>query len=135
MARVVLDDGAEGLAAMLAALLSAAAEDPAKVRVLDAASGTVTVAVPDAGVEAGLRFLRGTCRVSASAVPGADVRIEMPSETLLSFSSIPLRHGLPSPRAPEGRAFLRALLRREVRVGGLRHLGLLRQVTTLLSVA
>lgn len=136
MASVVLDDpDAAGLDAMLAALLSAAASDPAKARVLDATSGTVTIAVPDAEVEVGLRFARGVCRVSSAAVPGSTVRIEMPADTLLAFPAIPLRYGLPSVRTPEGRAFVAKLLRREVRITGLRHVGLIRQVNTLLSVA
>ena len=135
MASVVLDDPeAGGLDAMLAALLTSAAEQPAKARVLDATSGTVTIAVPDAEVEVGLRFSRGVCRVSSSAIPGSKVRIEMPSDTLMSFSTIPLMYGMPSLRAPEGRAFVRQLLRGEVRITGLRHLGLIRQLNTLLSL-
>lgn len=133
---VVVDDGAEGLAAMLGALLAAAAEDPAKARVLDRMRGTVTIEVPDAEVTVGLRFGNGTCRVSPGAIPGSAVRIEMPADVLMGFSTIPLRYGLPSPLAPEGREFVRRLLRREVRIGGLvRHLTLVRRLDVLLSVA
>jgi hypothetical protein len=136
MANVVLaDPDSGGLDAMLGGLLMAAGSDPAKVRVLAAARGTVTIAVPDAEVEVGLRFGNGVVTVYPHAIPGSKIRIELPSETLLGLSSIPLLWGLPSVRTPEGRAFTKQLLRREVRITGLWHLGLLRQVTTLLSVA
>lgn len=135
MASVVLDDpDAAGLDAMLAALLTAAIEDPGKARTLDAMNGTVTIAVPDAEVEVGLRFSGGVCRVRDGAIPGSQVRIEMPSATLMGFSTIPLLYGLPSPLSAAGRAFDLALLKREVRIGGLRHLTLIRRLNTLLSV-
>jgi hypothetical protein len=135
VSRVVLDDlDAGGLDAMLAGLLSSAAEQPAKAAVLDRMRGTVTIAVPDAEVEVGLRFGNGVCTVYPNAIPGSKVRIEMPSDTLLGFSTIPLLYGLPSPRTPEGRAFTRALLQRQVRITGLWHLTLVRQLNTLLSL-
>lgn len=135
MASVVVEDGAEGLAAMLGGLLAAAVEDPAKAKVLDAAEGTVTIAVPDAEVEVGLRFGKGVCRVYGAPIPGSKVRIEMPSDTLLAFSTIPLLAGMPSVLTPEGRAFARQVLAREVRISGLWHLKLVTQLNTLLSVA
>ena len=119
---------------MLAALLTSAVERPDKAKTLDAMNGTVTIAVPDAEVEVGLRFSGGVCRVAAGAIPGSTVRIEMPSATLMGFSTIPLMYGLPSLLAPEGRAFNLALLKREVRIGGLQHLTLIRQLNTLLSL-
>jgi hypothetical protein len=135
LATVVLDDPeAGGLAAMLAALLASAVERPDKAKVLDAMRGTVTIAVPDAEVEVGLRFGEGTCRVYEGALPRPTVRIVMPSDTLMGFSMIPLLGGLPSPLAPEGRAFNLALLKREVRIDGLRHLTLITQLNTLLSL-
>lgn len=129
--RVVVEDGAEGLAAMLAGLL----DNPAKAHLLDAMKGTVTIAVPDAEVEVGLRFANGVCRVSGSAIPGSAVRIEMAAETLMAFPTIPLLFGLPSVLTPEGRAFTKLMLTRRVRISGLRHLTLVRQLNTLLSVA
>ncbi len=135
MAAVVLaDPDAAGLDAMLAALLTSAIERPDKARVLDAMNGTVTIAVPDAEVEVGLRFSGGTCHVQSGAIPGAKVRIEMPSETLMGFSMIPLLLGMPSPLAPQGRAFTKQLLTRQVRIGGLQHLRLVAQLNTLLSL-
>jgi hypothetical protein len=135
MERVVLvDPEAGGLDAMLAALLSSAAEKPEKARVLDAMNGTVTIAVPDAEVEVGLRFGKGICQVYPHAIPGSKVRIEMPSETLMGFSTIPLMLGMPSLRTPEGRAFTKQVLKREVRISGLWHVRLVTQLNTLLSL-
>lgn len=137
MADVVLaDPEAAGLDAMLAALLTSAVERPDKAKVLDAMNGTVTIAVPDAEVEVGLRFSRGTCRVHSGPIPGAKVRIEMQSDTLMAFSTIPLMYGLPSLLTAEGRAFNLKVLKREVRIQGLvTHLTLVRQLNTLLSLA
>jgi hypothetical protein len=135
LAEVVLaDPDAAGLDAMLAALLTSAIENPAKARLLDAMNGTVTIAVPDADVGVGLRFSGGVCRVHSAAIPGAKVRIEMPSDTLMGFSTIPLLYGLPSPFTPAGRTFTRQLLTREVRISGLRHLRLISRLNTLLSL-
>ncbi len=136
MAHVVLADPDHGgLDAMLAGLLSSAVSDPAKARVLDATNGTVTVAVPDAEVEVGLRFGNGVVRVYPSAIPGSKLRIEMPSETLMAFSTIPLLWGMPSVLTSEGRAFTKQVLAREVRITGLRYLKLVTQLNTLLSLA
>lgn len=135
MAEVVLvDPEAGGLDAMLAALLTSAIERPEKARVLDAASGTVTIAVPDAEVEVGLRFGNGVCQVYPSGIPGSKVRIEMSSDTLMGFSTIPLLAGMPSVLTPAGREFTKKVLTRQVRIGGLQHLTLIRQVNTLLSL-
>ena len=134
MASVVYDGEAEGLAAMLGGLIESAAGDPAKSKVLDAMNGTVTIAVPDAEVEVGLRFSGGVCRVHGAGIPGSKVRIEMPSETLMGFSMIPLLLGMPSVRTPEGRAFTKQVLTREVRISGLWHLKLVTQLNTLLSL-
>jgi hypothetical protein len=131
---VVVDPEAGGLDAMLAALLASAIEKPEKARVLDAMNGTVTIAVPDAEVEVGLRFGGGLCQVYPYAIPGSKVRIEMPSETLMGFSTIPLLAGMPSVLTPQGRTFTKQVLKREVRIGGLWHLRLVTQLNTLLSL-
>jgi hypothetical protein len=136
MAEVILaDPDAEGLDSMLAGLLRGAITDPSKAKILDAMSGTVTIAVPDAEVEVGLRFGQGICRVLSSGIPGAKVRIEIPSEDLLAMSTIPLLAGLPSVRTKDGRAFQVKLLKRQIRIRGMRHLRLITQLNKLLSLA
>ncbi len=135
MAHVVLaDPDAAGLDAMLAGLIEAAIADPAKAAVLDAMRGTITISVPDAGVEVGLRFAHGTCRVESGPIPGATVLLSMPSDVLLDLPSVPLLAGLPSVLTPGGRAFARKVLTREVTIGGLRHIGLLTQLNRLLTL-
>jgi hypothetical protein len=135
LAEVVLADPENGgLDAMLAALLSSAVERPDKAKVLDAMNGTVTIAVPDAEVEVGLRFSGGVCRVHPTAIPGSKVRIEMPSDTLMGFSMIPLMAGMPSVLTPAGRAFTKQVLTRQVKITGWSHLKLITQLNTLLSL-
>lgn len=131
----LIDPEAAGLDAMIAGLLEAAAAQPAKAAVLDRMRGTVTISVPDAEVAVGLVFCEGgVCRVHGGALPQAWVRLRMPSDLLLSMALIPLLFGLPSLRAPEGRAFVRRALGGEVKISGWRHLRLLRQLGTVLSL-
>ena len=135
MAEVVLvhPEGG-GLDAMLAGLLSAAVEAPEKARLLDSMRGSATIVVPDAEVEVGLTFADGVCTVSPRRVPGSDLTITMPSDVLLGLSTVPLLAGLPSVLTPDGRAFARKVLTREVRIGGLRHVVLMTQLNRLLSL-
>jgi hypothetical protein len=130
---VVVDQDAAGLPAMVGGLLAAAAEDPAKARILDSMRGTVTIVIPDAGAEIGLRFLSGVCRVHGAPIPGSDVRIEAGADQLLGLTNAPTLLGLPSPFAAAGRDVARRLWRREIRVSGFRHVTLVRQLTTVLS--
>jgi hypothetical protein len=123
-----------GLDAMIAGLLGAAVEDPAKATLLDSMRGGVTIVVPDAEVEVGLRFDGGVCTVTPRGVPGSDLQITMASDVLLGLSTVPLLLGLPSVLSADGRAFTRKLLTREVRIRGLRHVLLLTQLTRLLSL-
>lgn len=134
-ARVVLEEGSEGLAAMLHGLLAAAVDDPRKADLLGRMRGTVAIVVPDAEVEVGLRFSGGGVRVSDRAADRSDVTLTMPSDTLLGLPTVPLLLGLPSVLSPGGRDFARQVLTRRVRIRGLRHVGLLSGLTTLLSVA
>lgn len=135
MAEVVLvhPEGG-GLDAMLAGLIAAAVEKPDKAALLDSMRGTVTIVVPDAEVEVGLRFADGVCSVSPRGVPGSGLRVTLASDVLLGLSTVPLLMGLPSVLTPDGRAFTRKVLTREVRIGGLRHVVLLTQLTRLLSL-
>ncbi|MCA1823772.1 MAG: hypothetical protein LC640_05810, partial [Frankia sp.] len=136
MAEVVIaDDDAEGLAGMLAGLLRAAVAAPAKATLLDAMAGTITIAVTDADVEVGLRFGLGVCRVLSGGIPGSTVRIEAPSDVVLGLATTPLLAGLPSPLTASGRAFHRNVLTRQVRIRGLRHVGLITQLNRLLSLS
>ena len=136
MAQVVLSDPeAAGLDAMLAGLITSAIGAPAKAALLDRMVGTVTIVVPDAEVEVGLRFSGGTCRVESGPIPGSTITLTMPSDVLLEMSTIPLLAGLPSVLHPAGRAFTQKVLTGKVRIGGIQHVGLLTQLNQLLSLA
>lgn len=134
--RVVLaDPQAEGLPAMIAGLISAAVAEPPGVALLDRMRGTVTITVPDAEVSVGLRFTGGRVQVSASPVQPCLLQLSMDSDRLLALSGVPLLAGLPSVLTPAGRQVIRDILSGKIRIAGLRHVTLLRQLTTLLSTA
>ncbi len=98
-------------------------------------SGVVELTAIDAGVSVTLRLEQGLVTVeSGSAEPRADVRVRADSGTLIQLSAAPLRLGLPDVATREGRAVIRKLLRRELRVRGmLRHPLVLARLTRLLS--
>jgi hypothetical protein len=124
-----------GLASMVADLIEQnLARDPARRTLL-----VRTVAVldaPDAEVTVFLRIRRDDVRVGDGDVPDADVRIRSDSERLLDLTTAPLRFGFPDPLTAEGRAIVRDLLLRRIRIRGLlRHPLRLARLTKLLSVA
>ena len=124
-----------GLASMVAELIEQnLARDPARRRLLH--RSVVVLDAPDAEVTVFLRIDPGGVRAGDGDVPGAHVRIQADSGRLLDLTTAPLRFGLPDPMAPEGRAILRDLLARRVRIRGLlRHPLRLARLTQLLSVA
>jgi hypothetical protein len=124
-----------GLASMVADLIEQnLARDPARQTLL-----VRTVAVldaPDAEVTVFLRIRRDDVRVGDGDVPDAHVRIRSDSERLLDLTTAPLRFGFPDLLTAEGRAIVRDLLLRRIRIRGLlRHPLRLARLTKLLSVA
>jgi len=124
-----------GLAWMLAELLRQNLERVPGRRAL--LRPTVAVLdVPDAEVTVFLRIDREGVRVGDGDVPDAQLRVRADAERLLAMTNAPLRFGLPDAMRPEGRAILRDLLTRRVRIKGLLlHPIRLARLTTLLSVA
>ena len=91
---------------------------------------------PDADVTVFLRIDSEEVRVGDGDVPDAHVRIRADSGRLLDLTTAPLRFGLPDVLTPEGRAIVRDLLGRRLRIRGLlRHPLRLARLTKLLSVA
>lgn len=133
---VLADPAATGLDALVAALLREAMKNPSKVALLEQMRGTVTLTIPDQDAEIGLRFADGVATVLPSAVPGAMLRLSLPSPVLASMGSTPVLPfvGIPSPLSSGGRDLYKALLTRAVRIGGAHHVVLLNQVTSLLRV-
>lgn len=124
-----------GLAAMVADLIEQnLARDPARRRFLR--PSVVVLDAPDAEVTVFLRIDPEDVRVGDGDVPDADLRIRADSGRLLDLTTAPLRFGLPDLLATEGRAIVRDLLARRLRIGGLvRHALRLARLTQLLSVA
>ena len=94
----------------------------------------VAIEAVDAGVAVSLRSSEGTILVTDGRDPDARVVVSASSTKLLELAGAPLRFGLPDAFSRDGRALIRDLLTRRIRVKGLIiHLGTVRRLTTLLS--
>jgi hypothetical protein len=124
-----------GLAVMVAELIEQnLARDRTRRRLLR--PSVVVLDVPDAEVTVFLRIHPDAVRVGDGDVADAHLRLQADSGRLLGLTTAPLRLGLPDLLAPEGRAIVRDLLTRRLRIRGLlRHPLRLARVTHLLSVA
>ena len=124
-----------GLTTLLAELIEQnLARDPGRRAMLR--SCVAVLDAPDAGVTVHVRIAPGSVRVGDGDVPDAHVRVRADAERLLAITTVPLRLGLPDPTRSEGRAVLRDIALRRVRVRGLvRHPVRLARLTSLLSVA
>jgi hypothetical protein len=112
------DDEPNGLAAMLGGLVGQnLARDPARRRLLRPCVAAFTV--PDADVGATLRISREGVEVANHADARAHVSVTADADRLLALAAAPLRFGLPDPFRRDGRAALRAIATREVRVEGM----------------
>jgi hypothetical protein len=128
--------GAEpsGLASMLASLLeSNLARDPGRAAVVRRC--LVELHALDAGVGVTVQTGAGRVRIADGPARGRpDLAIRASSKGLLDLAGAPLRLGLPDPLTPEGRAVLREIAARRVRVSGmLRHPVRLSRFARLLS--
>jgi hypothetical protein len=134
--RVELADAEpNGLASMLGALLEANLErDPDRAGVIG--TSVVELHALDAGVVATVRTGPGRIEVANGPAPSAaDLAIRASSRDLLDLAAAPLLLGLPDPRSARGRAVLREIAARRVRVSGmLRHPVRLSRFARLLSV-
>jgi hypothetical protein len=124
-----------GLASMVAELIEQnLARDPGRGRLLCRSVAILDAA--DADVTVFLRIDPEGVRVGDGDVPEAHVRISSDSGRLLDLTTTPLRFGLPDVMTSEGRAVVRDLLVRRLRIRGLlRHPLRLARLTKLLSVA
>jgi hypothetical protein len=128
-------DEPSGLATMVGGLIDQNLErDPTRRRLLRPSMATITV--PDAGVAITVLTSSGGVEVRDGADPSPHVAITADSDRLLGLTSAPLRFGLPDPFDPRGRAVLRDVLSRRIRIRGiLRHPRRLARLSALLSVA
>ena len=133
-ARVVLaDPEPSGLAAMLGGLIEQnLARVPAREALLRPA--LVSIAASDAGVAVSLRIDLGRVLVVDGRDASAHLLIEADGERLLAMTAAPLRWGMPDPLQAHGRAVIRDLLARRVRIRGIfSHPRRLTRLTMLLS--
>ena len=127
------DADPSGLAAMIGGLIEQNLErDPSRSRLLRPA--VASIAAPDAGVAVTLRLEPERVLV-ADGAGEAHLRIAASSAKLLELTAAPLRFGFPDVLTRQGRAVLRDVLSRRVRIGGmLSHPARLARITMLLSV-
>ena len=92
----------------------------------------VVFEVPDAGVIVTLRVATDGARAVDGDDPRARVRVRADAGRLFALAASPLRFGMPDVATREGRAVVRDLLARRVRVRGL--VRRLPEVTTLMRV-
>lgn len=123
-----------GLDALVAGLLSAAAEDPAKAQVIQGMRGSVHLVLTDLETDLRLLFDAGQVVVAVEDRP-SDVRLRLTSETMLGLASVPRWGVLPRFTTPEGRKVYGQLRRRELRVRGISHLRLLKDLMAVLTTA
>lgn len=130
---VFLDDEPNGLASMVGGLIEQnLVRDPGRAHLLT--GGSAVLVAPDADVRVSLRLGPGEVEVRNGADPNADLVVTADSGRLLGLAGAPLRLGLPDAITSEGRAVLRDLGARRVRIRGMAtHPGLLRRLTMLLS--
>lgn len=108
---------------------------PDRARLLKGRPRRVVILASDVATEVGLVIGEGTVTVSAVRSPSAEISITTDSETLLDLPRTRLVGGLPSLADPIGRAVARKMLTGQLRIRGLRRIGLLTRVQKLLSVA
>ncbi|MCA1833496.1 MAG: hypothetical protein LC750_12355 [Actinobacteria bacterium] len=127
----------DGLAEMMAALIRGNVEaHPELGEVLKGARGAVAITARDVPATVGMSFRDGTVEISATSPKKPSVVIIADSDGLMSFSTVPLRFGLPDVMTQEGRMLTRRILKRDIIVRGMiTHLGLVRRLQKLLTVS
>lgn len=131
-----VDHEPNGLAAMLGALIQAnLTAHPDRARYLTG-SAVLSIRAPDAEVGVSIRLSAGRVAIRNGVVGRAHVRIEADSGSLIGLSAVPLRFGLPDVAAKEGRAVIRDVIGRRLRIRGLLvHPGKLARLNRLLSAS
>ena len=109
-----------GLAMMLQGLLAEnlAASDK-KRRDFESMSSTFGIVAPDAEVTVTLAFCDGRCTIYDGLRHEPDLVITADSGKIPEMSLLSIRYGLPWLLDDNGKNFVRALLRREIRIDGL----------------
>jgi hypothetical protein len=135
---ITVDRGAQenGLANMVAELLRANVESSRRKRaVFSRLKGSVGISATDAEVDVTLVFDRGRCLIHDGILGGTIVGVSADSDSIIQLSNVRLVGGQPFFFDRTGRAVLRKILRRTIRIRGLlRHPVTLTRLTIVLSV-
>ena len=125
-----------GLAEMLAGLIRGNVQaDPERKRHMRGRGGTVNIRARDVGETVGLTLGGGHVLVQGVPHPKPDVEILADADSLMSFSTVPLRLGFPDAMTSDGRALTKSILKRQVIVRGLAlHPNLVRRLQLLMTV-
>ncbi len=109
-----------GLALMLQGLLAeSVAADGGKRRDFDAMSSTIAIVAPDAEVTVTLVFEGGRCTIYDGLRHEPALVITADSGKIPEMSLLKIRYGVPWLLDENGQAFVRSLLKREIRIDGL----------------
>jgi hypothetical protein len=130
------DEEPNGLADLLGRLIAANLDRHPELGSLLRPS-TIQLTASDADATVTIRIVAGATELwNGPAKVRPHLRVTATSADLLELSAAPLLLGLPHPFRPEGRAVIRRLATRGVRVSGMfRHPIRLSRLTRLLSVA
>ncbi|MCU1281331.1 MAG: hypothetical protein JWM53_4877 [bacterium] len=112
--------GDNGLAMMLQGLLAenlAASGD--KRRAFESMTSTFGIVAPDAEVTVTLAFASGRCTIYDGLRHEPDLVITADSAKIPEMSLLSIRYGMPWLLDENGKNFVRALLKREIRIDGL----------------
>lgn len=118
---VTMDERAmeNGLALMLHGLLSeAVAGSETKRADLDKMSSRLAIVAPDADVAVTLEFGGGRCAVHDGRALDADLVIVADSYKIPELSLLQIRHGLPWLFDEKGKAFVKDIVERKVKIEG-----------------
>jgi hypothetical protein len=138
MPEVTVDGGDEAsyFATMVATTLSQNVEQhPEKFNDFRSVDGDVVIEITDLDLSVTLAFRGDRCTVSDGAVPNPKLRITTDSDTFNGLGLVrigPL--GLPVYVDGPGRAVVKAMVTRRLRIGGMHRVDTLNRVTRLFSV-
>jgi hypothetical protein len=115
--------GDNGLAMMLQGLLAEnLTASQSKRRAFEAMSSTFGIVAPDAEVTVTLAFRDGRCTIYDGLRQEPDLVVTADSDKIPEMSLLNIRYGVPWLFDETGKNFVRALLKREIRIHGLARL-------------
>jgi hypothetical protein len=135
-AAVVVDEGVDGLGAIVGDLISTNVEDSGRWPLLGGRPWSVAIDVHDAESTFFVSVDDGRIRVGAGRPLRMDLEVRVDGDTLIGIPEIPLVAGVPDPRSPAARRLFRDLGTGRVSIGGIaRHPLLLRRFLRILTTA